>query len=196
VSSFTELLQMFDYDIAEIRRIALARSATSINYDLGLYQQVSKTWQLGGDVRRYSISETQTIDGFDGYPGTGNIYVYTLQARGTGLVSPNDLTVFGVSHKNGETVRGNAVSFTNKSIFWQDWTLDTRLRISKEHTTEFGDTEILLISPAVRLSYRIRKNLSFETEVGLEKSTIDDLLLQQQTNSTLKYFSLGYRWNF
>jgi hypothetical protein len=194
VNSFTELLQM--YTIEEIRRIALARTATSINYDFGIYQQFSKTWQLGGDVRRYSISETQTIDGFPGYPSTGNIYVYTLQARATGLVSPNDLTVFGISHKNGESVRGNALSFTNKSIFRQDWTLDTRLRVSKERTTEFGDTEILLISPAARLSYRIRKNLAFETEVGLEKSIIDDLLLPQRTESTLKYFSLGYRWNF
>jgi hypothetical protein len=194
VSSFNELLQIFSID--EIRRIALARTATSVNYDLGVYQQVTKIWQLGGDVRRYSISDTQTIDGFAGFPGTGNIYVYTMQARATGLFSPRDLTVFGVSHKSGETVNGNALSFTNQSIFSQDWTLDTRLRVSKERTTEVTDTEILLISPALRLSYRIRKNLAFETEVGIEKSSIYDSLLQQRTDSTLKYYSLGYRWNF
>jgi hypothetical protein len=205
VNSFTEYLQLYNDDIEAIRTIALARTATSINYDLGIYQQVTKTWQLGGDVRRYSISETQTIDpipgvpgtGNVGYPGTGNIYVYTLQARATGLLSPNDLTIFGVSHKSSDTVNGNALSFTNRSIFAQDWTLDTRLRVSKERTTEEAmDTEILLISPAVRLSYRISKNLAFETEVGAEISDINDLLSQQQTSSRLKYFSLGYRWNF
>ena len=196
VNSFTELLQLFNYDIEEIRRIALARSATSVNYDFGIFQQFSKTWQLGGDVRRYSISETQSIDGFAGFPGTGNIFVYTLQARANGLFSPKDLTVFGISHKSGEKINGNALSFTDQSIFAQDWTLDTRLRVSKEHTSEFTETDILLISPAFRISYRIRKNLAFEAEVGIEKSTIDDSLSQQRTESTLKYFSLGYRWNF
>ena len=192
---------------AEIRQLALARTVTTNNYSAGLMRQINSKWQLGGDVRLYNISDVPAIDMSPAIPGTGDIYVYTLQTRGAGLFSPRDLTMIGISHKSGAAVEGNVLSITNTSLFGQAWTLDTRLRLSKEHlqssytdittgdlVNTSGDTQ--LVSPSLRLSYRIKNSLSLEAEYGLERSHTTYDSGAPATDLTLRYYTIGYRWNF
>jgi hypothetical protein len=50
-------------------------------------------------------------------------------------------------------------------------------------------------SPTLRLSYRVRQNVALEGEAGSETSHGTDAQ-GIQTDSTRRYFYLGYRWDW
>jgi len=207
VSSFSVLENTAN--LAAIRKEALDRTVTANNYSAGFNWQVNSKWQLGGDARLYNTSTVPAIDTNPAIPGTGDIYVYTLQTRGSGLLSPRDITQISISHKTGAAVEGNTLSFTNTTLFGQALTFDTRLRLSKEHTrTSYTNaitrSETLLLSPSLRLSYRIKNSLSLEAEYGYERSvsstdtydTNTGIHTYSRPDLGLRYYTIGYRWNF
>jgi len=201
--------------LAEIRQLALDRTVTANNVNVGVNWQANNTWQFGGDVRLYNVSGVPAIDTNPAIPATGDIYVYTVQARRTGLFSPRDVTQVSLGHKTGDSVDGNILTFSNTTMLGQSFTLNSRLRLSDERTrSSFVDavtsnpvvsrSDSLIVSPSLRLSYRFRSRMTFEAEYGLEHSTATtddyDTVLMTRTRTpsdlTLRYFSLGYRWNF
>jgi tetratricopeptide (TPR) repeat protein len=216
--SFSQAEQVLSID--EIRQLARDRTVTSNNYSAGLYWQATPKWQLGGDVRLYNIgvvppTETNPVQTLP----SGDIYVYTVQSRGVGLFSPKDVAQISLSHKTGDSAEGNTLSLTNTSVIGGSWTLDARLRLTKERTKTasiYNDTTTIhniethvrsvIVSPSLHLSYRIRNSLSLEAEAGYEHSIQDTDTYDtvggttthtfMPTDLTLRYFNLGYRWNF
>lgn len=201
--------------LADIRKLALDRTVTSNNYDAGINWQVSSKWQLGSDLRMYNTGAVPAINITPAIPGTGNIYVYSLQARKAGLFSPNDISQIGVSHKVGPTVEGNALSISNTVLLGQTWTVDSRLNLSKERTwssyTDFTtgnpintSTDTLLVSPSLHLSYHFKNSLSLEAEYGYQRSvfttdyynTTTGVHAYSEPRTSLRYYTVGYRLNF
>jgi len=216
-SSFSRLEETPGMTEAAIRNLALLRTVTANNYSAGLNWQMNSRWQLGGDARLYNVSEVPAIDPNPLIPGTGDIYVYTLQTRGANLFGSKGITQISLSHKLGDAAEGNTLAFSNTALFGQAWTLDTRLRLSKEHTRTTGtsdgtptgnptdiSSDTLLVSPSLRLAYRIKSSLSLEAEYGYERSlsstdsydTILGIHTYTNPNLALRYYSVGYRWNF
>ncbi len=177
---------------AEIRRIAVARTADVNMAQFGATKPVSEKWQLGGDVQLTKISATETINGVAGQPGIDNQYTYSMQMTGIGIFSKRDSLTFRASYIDAPTFEGNALSAFYRSVLGERWTMDlTMTQYSQEDNL---GTKLDRLSPTIRLSYKQKPNLTFEVEFGMENSTTQGTAGEDKTNR--KFGSIGYRWDF
>jgi len=175
----------------QIRDMAVARTATIKQYQLGVTYPISN-WQLSGDVQLFNVSDTKTINGIDGVDGTGDQYTYSLQATGTGVFGKRDsLTVRG-SYITADTLDGYGLSVFQRSLLGQHWTVDLSL-VYYDQTLD-PDTHTTRTVPTVKIGYRIKPNLVFEVEYGVEKTTSESDFQNQDT--TRHFGTIGYRWDF
>lgn len=194
--SYSEL--SFKYTPEQLREMAKLHTPESNYYDFSVSHPVSNKLQLGGGINMYNFSESPATDVALAVPATGNTYVYSLRAIGTGLMFEKDISVLTLSHTKGETLQGNGIGLTNRSIFQDKWTFDLGLRLSKQTTTFPGtaDMENTATSPLVRFGYRLKQTAVFETEYGQERIHSKDTTTGAETISRSKYYSVGYHWTF
>ena len=190
VTSIREMLLTLSE--AEIRAIAIARTADVNMAQFGAAKPVSEKWQLGGDVQLTNISATETINGVAGQPGTDNQYTYSVQMTGVGIFSKRDSLTFRASYIDAPTFEGNALSAFYRSLLGPRWTMDlTMTQYSQEDNL---GTKLDRLSPTIRLGYKQKPNLTFEFEFGVENSTTKGTAGEDKTNR--KFGSIGYRWDF
>jgi hypothetical protein len=203
-TSITELLQIMTEE--ELRSLAASRTGTSNMAQLGLTQQMSQKWQLGGDVRVSRFEDmpaTGTIDpltgapitiagAFPATPGTGNEWAISTQLIGNGLYSSNDISVFSLSFISAPIYTGQSFFVYNRSKLNEKWSLDSSLQLYRM----VYDSGMLMtrIMPMLRTAYQIRQSLSLDMDVGIEMSSTETDT--QTSDSTRKFFSLGFRWDF
>lgn len=190
VTSIREMLLTLSE--AEIRRIAVARTADVNMAQFGATKPVSEKWQLGGDVQLTKISATETINGVAGQPGVDNQYTYSAQMTGVGIFSKRDSLTFRASYIDAPTFEGNALSAFYRSVLGERWTMD--LTMTQYNQEDNLGTKLDRLSPTIRLGYKQRPNLTFELEFGIENSTTQGTAGEDKTNR--KFGSIGYRWDF
>ena len=181
----------------QLHALAEARTPTADLVMLGITHNFNTTWQLGGDVKWYSISGTPASGAPPAtptmaYQGTGDVYVYTLQGIGTGLITKRDVSVLSLSYLTGETYDGESIAFNNRTLYQDKWTFDLSLRYYQQ-TDNLG-TELTRLTPIVRVGYRWRDKITLELEAGLEKGQTTSST--QTEDMTRTFYSLGYRWDF
>lgn len=177
---------------AEIRRIAVARTADVNMAQFGATKPVSQKWQLGGDVQLTKISGTETINGVTGQPGTDNQYTYSVQMTGVGIFSRRDSLTFRGSYIDAPTFAGNALSAFYRSLLGQRWTMD--LTMTQYNQEDNLGTKLDRLTPTIKLGYRQKPNLTFEFEFGIENSSTKSTTSEDKSNR--KFGSIGYRWDF
>ena len=111
-----------------------------------------------------------------------------------------------------------SLAFTHRMLFQDRWTLDLALSYYLQQgeplesivdpgtgpETHSIQTDSNRITPAIRISYRWGKNITFETEFGTEKNItqVVDTNITSSSYSTTdqdtsrRFFMLGYRWDF
>ena len=176
----------------QLRARAELRTPDAEQFMIGATHNFSPTWQIGGDIKRYSISAIPASGLLPASPGTGNIYVYTIQGIGTGLMSKRDVSVLSLSHISGETYTGNSISLSNRTLV-DKWSFDLSLLYFRQHFNA-TETDVDQLSPTVRVGYRWRERITFEAEIGAEKSK--DSGVVDITDYNRRFYSLGYRWDF
>jgi hypothetical protein len=192
------LLNNTGISISDLRRWALDASAWSNVLSAGLTRPLSPKWQLGADV---TVSKMTSAPGFlDVYdnlvaaqPSVAPTKSLSVNLIGNGIVLANDTAVANVNVVKAPTSNGLGLSANHVSVWKEVWRVDAALRWYKQHETT-TDSRSTRISPTFRVNYRFRTNLSFDAEVGLEKShqTSAD---GSSTDSDRKYLYLGYRWD-
>ncbi len=213
-TSITHWMQTYGYTEADLHQIALDNTPTFETAMLGVSHNLNTTWQIGGDVRRFNLSALPTSPTVTTTIGTGATMVYTLQTIAKGLFRTRDLSVLSFSYIDGSTYQGDSLSLTNRMLFQDNWTVDFMLSYYLQQAspvtalvgldTHIIQTDTNRLVPMVRVSYRWRKNISFDTEFSLEKSTDHTIDTNTTTNTvdttdkntTRKYLMLGYRWDF
>jgi len=186
------LSQLLTLTEDQLRARAEARTPTADLYMIGATHNFSPTWQLGGDVKLYSISGTPASGALPATVGTGNVYVYTLQGIATGLLTKRDVSVLSLSFLSSDTYDGESIAFNNRTLLQDIWTIDLSLRYYQQKDN-LG-TNLTRLTPIVRLGYRWRDKITFELEAGLEKGETTSSV--QSEDSTRNFYSLGYRWDF
>jgi tetratricopeptide (TPR) repeat protein len=176
----------------QLRTQAEDRTPTADLILIGATHNFSPTWQLGGDIKLYNISGTPASGALPASPDTGNVYVYTLQGIGTGLLAKRDVTVLSLSHLSGEAYDGESISFNNRTLFQERWTFDLSL-VYYQQKDSLG-TELNRLTPIVRVGYRWRDKITFEFEVGMEKG--ETTSSTQTEDLSRNFYMLGYRWDF
>ena len=186
------------YTADQLREFSKLHTPESNYYDFSVTRPVTQKLQLGGGVNMYSFSESLATPLALAVPGTGNTFVYSLRAIGTGLVFDKDISVLTLSHTHGATLLGNGVALTNRSIFQGKWTVDLGLRLAKLTTSfpGFADVENTTVDPSIRLGYRFKQTVVLETEYGQERNHSKDTGTGGETITTSRYYSVGYHWTF
>ena len=185
-----------------VRDLALQRTATSNMGQIGITKPLSQKWQVGGDVRLTNTTSTAAsgvLNSVQGYlaanPSRGTEKSVTGQLIGTGLYKSGDIWSFSATLNTSSTVRGNSFYVYNhmdmnygKNV----WGLDSSVQLYKQ--TDQFNAVTTRFSPTVRASYRLREQLTFDADLGVESTKSEGT---QVTTKVLRVFgSAGVRWDF
>ena len=177
-------------------------------FSAGLMHPYSERWQFGGDFQVSSMRATEASRNLPltatmpaQYPaqqGTGNTYVYSARAIGSGVFFSNDMTVFSGSYIDAGKTTGpttysaQSYAVTHVARPSEGWQLDTSLRL---YYQDKSDGEKLdRINPVLRALYHLNRNLSFEAEINQENETKKGGTAPG--SSSRRYYYAGYRWDF
>jgi hypothetical protein len=166
---------------------------------LGITKQVTERWQLGGDIRynrTYATSGYSAPGGdvVSSQPGSGHIFTYTAQAIGTNTLFNGDTSVIMTSYVNDPNYNGQNLSFSNSVTLRDKWRLDSSLHYYHERRNT--DARTWKVTPTIRLNYRWRDNMSFETEMSIDRTHVDDPVAATKTDTWRETLFAGYRWDF
>ncbi|HQS59321.1 MAG TPA: hypothetical protein PLU16_13545 [Gallionellaceae bacterium] len=195
-TSVNDLLSIMNE--SDLRTLAAARTGTSDMAQLGMTQQLSQKWQLGGDIKvsRYAglpASGTTTLEGqLAETPGTGNELAISPQLIGSNLFSQSDVTIFSVSYSTSALAKGQSFYVYSRAKPKEKWSLDASLQYYRQNY--LSGTLMTRIMPMVRTSYQMRQTLSLDFEAGIELSRTESAELS--SDSQRQFFSLGFRWDF
>lgn len=208
-TSLTELLQFISED--EVRALAADRTGTSNMAQLGLTQQVSEKWQIGGDVRvsKYeslaASGDPSAVDPFRdpnlplpavGYVAEsvspGHDWAISQQFIGSNLFSSRDVTVFSLSFLGSTQYHGQSLYIYSRGNFTDKWSMDLSLQLYRQNfESGMNMTRIL---PMLRTAYQLRQSISLDMDAGIEVSHIE--MGTQITEGQRQFFSLGFRYDF
>ena len=198
-----------------LRDQAKAVTATSDLFLASVLHAVTKTWQLGGDVRLNRISGTgatnclvilpgtstlflnpnATTDApcsLQAAPGTGNIWTYGVQAIGTDLPFERQTVVLNASYITSPAYRGESVTLSTLGRYGEKWQADLFLILY--HQKDSSSVNLYRGTPTFRVNYRFFDSWLFEASAGVEKTITDS---SSQRDSTLReFFFGGIRWDF
>jgi hypothetical protein len=159
---------------------------------VGMTHPYSSRLRLGGDFRINNISGTEATVTLPAMPGSGNIYILTVQALGNNLLLENDLGVASASYISAQTYKGQSLAFTQTETFSQRWRLDVSLQLYNQKDNL--DVHMTRITPSLKLSYRLNESMSFDGEGGIEDTHNSGPITDEKTRRYYVY--TGYRWDF
>jgi tetratricopeptide (TPR) repeat protein len=196
-NSIAEALLNQGLSLSDLRQWAIDTAAWSNVFSGGLTRPLSPKWQLGADVTVSQMSSSPGVIDADGVL-VGNqasqspTKSLSVNLIGNGIFLANDTLVGNGNVVKAPTYHGLNLSANHVSVWKEVWRVDAALRWYRQ--TDNLETKMTRISPTFRVNYRFRTNLSFDAEVGLEKSkqTSAD---GSTTDSNRKYLYLGYRWD-
>lgn len=206
-TNLSDLLQFMTEE--EIRALAADRTGTSNMIDLGLTQQISNKWQLGGDIRvsRYEdmpASGTPVdpfadplapppVNGFlPATPSNGNDWAISSQLIGSNLLSSQDVTVFSLSLMGSTQYHGQSLYIYSRGNFTDKWSMDLSLQLYRQNF-ESGMT-MARVMPMLRTAYQLRQSISLDLDAGVEVTHTE--IGTSITEGQRQFFSLGFRWDF
>ncbi|MEQ1516168.1 MAG: hypothetical protein ABL931_06730 [Usitatibacteraceae bacterium] len=178
--------------VDELRSVSKAVSPISTLFSVGLTQQFSPAWQVGGDIKYSEVSGTGATASQMAQAGTGKVFVYGMQAIRTGALTINDIIVATSNIIRGKTYDGELFQLSHVLLLAEKWRVETTLKYY--HQVDSLDNTLSRFSPSARLSYRWTERVSFEGEAGAERSTNKGPAQSEKTSR--RYYNLGLRYDF
>ena len=161
---------------------------------------VAKNWQVGADMSLTNVDEIQPVADLlpNGQPSTGNLWSVGGQLIGTNLYSARDTHVFNLSLLGGPTYHGTLLSYNNLSGLTEKWQMEPSLKYYTQSDSAGASSDVW--TAGVRLVYRVRQQVSLETELTYERSNATGAPTSTGPGSTtssnrMNYF-IGSRYEF
>ena len=210
----TNMTDLLLYNTEEqLRALAAQRTGTSDMVQLGLTQQMSTKWQIGGDVRVSKYEDLPasgtpvdpladpnadplklpSVVGFvSATPSSGYDWAISQQLIGSNLFSSRDVTVFSLSFMGSSLYKGQSLYIYSRGNITDKWSLDA----SVQYYRQFYESGMLMtrVMPTLRTAYQIRQSISLDMDAGYEVSHTE--IGTQITEGQRQFFSLGFRWDF
>lgn len=161
---------------------------------LGYTTPISKKWQAGGNINYTSVDEIPPVDVIlpQGQPATGNLWALGLQLIGSNLYSGRDTHVINLTFLSGPTYNGQLLAYNNLTTLNEKWQLEPSLRYYTQ--VDSTDNRVVRWTPGMRVTYRIHKQVSLETELQYEISESKGPLREESSKRLFYYF--GGRYDF
>ena len=131
---------------------------------------ITKNWQVGADMSLTNVDEIKPVADLlpTGQPSTGNLWSVGGQLIGTNLYSARDTHVFNLSLLGGPTYHGTLLSYNNLSGLTEKWQMEPSLKYYTQSDSAGASNDVW--TAGVRLVYRVRQQVSLETELTYERS--------------------------
>ena len=204
ISTVNSLLQN-GFTTDDLIGLAKKRTATSNSAQFGVSNHIREKWLIGTDITVSNTSGmpesgTQNLDGTTGKEGfipatspSGNTWVISERLIGNNVIASHDVSILSLSYATSHLMKGTTLQVNNHAYFQELWTLDSTLRLYWQ-TDNSGGKETI-VSPMLKVGYRVKSNLTFETEGGIELTKATPSTLQS-SKTNRKFLSLGFRWDF
>lgn len=174
----------------EVRQLAIDQTATSKTFIAGINTPLNEKFQISGDITMTNLSSS--FSGINFQPGTDNEFYYNVQLIGTSIFMENDSSIFGVRYSDTDRAQSNSINANMRFPVTRSWRLNPRVRFDQLDLTD--GTSQTISALALRVDYRLKRNLNFELDMGGENS---NRALDDTTNETRSYFvNVGYRYDF
>jgi hypothetical protein len=186
--------------IGTLRERVIGLTAYQTQARIGGTTTLTPKWQVGADFSLTNVDEIKPVADLlpTGQPSTGNLWAVGVQLIGSNLYSARDTHVFNVSSLGGPNYHGTLLSYNNLSSLNEKWQLEPSLKYytQSDNSGAFSDTWTV----GLRGIYRVRQQVSVESEVTYEKSESTSApTTSSQGNTTssgrLNYY-LGARFDF
>jgi hypothetical protein len=180
--------------VSDLRQMAKDLTAESHLFSIGATRPFFEKWQAGLDINWSSISSTNGAGPIPAQAESGTTTTYNASLTGSNWLLANNTDVINVTRVNAPTFIGQNVSYNHNALLFDNkLRFDVGLRTYRQVDTSGGILN--RFSPTLRFGYRIRRDISIEGESGAETThQIDSQGIQ--TDSTRKYFYIGYRWDW
>jgi len=188
VSSVKEALQINSEDA--LRDFAKAVTAESDLIVIGVTHPITSLWQLGGNVRFNRTTGTSAAGTQPALAGSGDIFTYTLQATGNEVFFQNHTLGLTSSYIDNPNFQAGSLVVNSLARFGKNWQLDSFVNFYIQED-QVG-TNILRVTPSARLSFRLKDNMTFEIQGGVERLTTNGTT--QEEEILRDFFSFGYIW--
>lgn len=161
---------------------------------LGVTTPIAKNWQMGGDIRLTNVGEVKPVAIIlpNGSPSTGNLWGMGVQLIGSNLYSSRDTHVLNASYMRGPTYNGTLLSYNNLSTLTDKWQLEPSLKYYRQNDSSGASSERW--TPGLRVTYRVLQQVTLETELTYEMSTLNAPSRSESSNRMFYY--LGVRYDF
>ncbi|MCC7258903.1 MAG: SPOR domain-containing protein [Gammaproteobacteria bacterium] len=189
--SIQELL--LTYSEGEIRQLALDRSGTLQSVALGAAMPLSARFHMSVDLTASSYDGTPASGGAPETPDSGSMSYAYLSLIGTSLMREGDVSVLGLRYADTGAWRTAGLLLDTRVPLSPSLRLNPRLLVSRREITP-GDKTELLVTPGVRLLYRLARRFQLELEVGSHFGS--DETGGESSSPSGYYLNLGYRADF
>jgi hypothetical protein len=201
-TSIKELLLTTPLD--QLRDIVRATTSNTIQGLLGFTTPINARWQVGADVRLTDVGEILPVaDILPSGQGRNRSTSIGGQLIGTNFYSPRDTHVVSLSLLRGTSYslnnvtppasyNGFLISYNNSSQVTELLLLEPSLRFYRQ--SDDTGTKLTRWSPGLRVTYRVRKQVSLESELSGEYGKTSGPS-RDETASRLFYY-LGGRYDF
>lgn len=203
VTTVKDLLAELGGDESALRQLALDRTARSKTATLGGNVPINEKLQVTGDFTLSNLGSMPASTApvpIEAVEGTGNEYIYSVQLIGSSLMKEGDVSIIGVTYYDAKDSNTSSLTLNTRYPVTNDWRINPRMRIDYKTSSTAGNT--VSYKPQLRTDYRLRKELTFEMEGGVEWDTQSALNSTTTTtnptdqNTQIYYVSIGYRWIF
>jgi tetratricopeptide (TPR) repeat protein len=161
---------------------------------LGFTTPVATNWQAGANLNYTNVDEIQPIAVIlpNGQPSTGDLWSLGMQVIGSNLYSSRDTHVFSATFMSGPTYKGTMLSYNNLTGVDENWQVEPSLRLYLQEDS-LGN-KMKRWTPGVRMTYRLMKRVSLETELSYEIA--DSTGPTRNESSQRMFYYLGARFDF
>jgi len=191
VTTIEELLLLFSRD--EIRQLAEDRTTSYQTYTFGASWPLSPRFQVLADVTMSDFGGTVESGGVPALPDWDTVFYYSVSTVGSSLVKEGDTSIFTLRYADGNLTSTISASADTRYPITRNFRLNPRLRFSLRDIHS-DDSDQWILTPSIRLLYRLGRNFSFEFEGGGEWTSRKT---EFNTSDTSAYFIYaGYRADF
>lgn len=191
VLNLDELFDVFSDE--ELKQLAMDRTAVNKTVTGTVTHELSKKWQVIGELTATEFDDTPASGGVEAIPGTDTEYYVSTQLIGNQFMYDNDIVIFGLRY--GDTTNADTYTLTGN---WRvninrKLRVNPRLRLDyRENKDDSGNR--VIVKPFIRVDYNLRKWVKFEMDLGYE--WYDEQLDVGSFRNNSYYFSMGYRIQF
>ena len=135
---------------------------------VGFTTPIAANWQAGANINYTNVDAIAPVAVIlpTGQASTGDLWSVGLQLIGSNLYSARDTHVFNASFLTGPTYNGTLLSYNNLTGINEEWQVEPSLRYYTQ-TDNLGN-KMNRWTPGMRMTYRIVKQVSLETELSVE----------------------------